>query len=159
MGVRFSKFPLALLCVAIMDPGNALEHTHQEHNMALISTCFEPVNLPFRLLPYLSNRSVHTTITIAAYTSENLPHMRLSSTQTNHVIFKCDFFSSPTKIWASYNALQASRSLLIFFSPCWEKKDMKETKTMFYFWGEKSMYQTFSVDKFLISRNEEYLLQ
>lgn len=85
MGVTFSKFPLALLCLAIMHPGNALEHTHQEHNVALISICFESVSLPFHLLPYLSNRSVHTTITLAAYTSENLPHMRLSSTQTNHV--------------------------------------------------------------------------
>lgn len=70
MGMTFSKFPLALLCLAIIHPGNALEHTHQEHNMVLISIGFELVNLPFQLLPYLSNRSVHTMITIAAYTSD-----------------------------------------------------------------------------------------
>lgn len=44
-----------------------------------------------------------------------------------------------------------------YFLSLLREKDMKETKTMFYFW-KKSMYQTFPVDKFPISWNQEYLL-
>lgn len=69
MGITFTKFPLALLYLASMHRGNALEHMHQDPNMVLISIRFEPVNLPLSLPPYLSTRSSHITITISAYTS------------------------------------------------------------------------------------------
>lgn len=72
-------------------------------------------------------------------------------------MFKCEFFPTTIKICELVMIHFSFPGVFCYFLSLLREKDMKETKTMFYFW-KKSMYQTFPVDKFPISWNQEYLL-
>lgn len=67
MGIALTRFPLVLIYITNIQTGNALQHMQQEHNTVLPSLCFELAKLPLSLLPLLSKRLSHTTVTITAY--------------------------------------------------------------------------------------------